>query len=184
MRCLWKWPIFHMTSFIIKSTVVWIRTDWNHQHSWWFMQRMMVESDVEYITSTLIPNERGRLIILVFRSLSSSGWGRIVYILYRRMSKGSLRSGFALYDDTINDASFHAFDYLAMGVRNRIVFNTGKSQFCQEKWGFEGYVLPWWYHPICYVDGNRRQTIFRHQPIALIPHYGLAWLTKWDIHIL
>ena len=46
-----------------------------------------------------------------------------------------------LYDETIEEAFFHTFDYLTLGAQNGIVFNKSKFQFCQENVDFGGLHL-------------------------------------------
>ena len=88
-------------------------------------------------------------------------WGRF---MYRRMPQGFLASGDTytrryddiiqdvprvvkivddalLYDESIEDAFYHTFDYLTLGAKNGIVFNKGKFQFCQEDVNFGGLRL-------------------------------------------
>ena len=88
-------------------------------------------------------------------------WGQY---MYRRMPQGFLASGDAytrryddiirdvprvvkivddalLYDETIEGAFFHTFDYLTLGAQNGIVFNKSKFQFCQENVDFGGLRL-------------------------------------------
>ena len=85
-------------------------------------------------------------------------WGRFMYL---RMPQGYLASGDAytrryddiikdvprkvkivddalLYDDSIEQAFFHTFDYLCIGAQNGIVFNKPKFQFCQDVVQFAG----------------------------------------------